>query len=205
MRGVATTLVMLILAVASVGWATAGFEALTAEGARQVAVDRAPVALPSARLTFADGSEQTLAAYLEATDGATIINFIFTRCTGACAMMGNEFLELNRKILERGAQGKVRLLTISFDPTHDDAAVLASYAARFGANPSVWRFATIRDQAELERLLGALGLVVIPDGAGGFQHNSAFHIAVPSGELVAIVDSARPSHALSRALGVAGR
>lgn len=40
----------------------------------------------------------------------------------------------------------------------------------------------------LKRLLDAFGIVVIPDGLGGFEHNAALHLLGRDGRLVLIGD-----------------
>ena len=44
------------------------------------------------------------------------------------------------------------------------------------------------DIGDIKRLLHVCGVVIIPDGLGGYQHNAAIHIVNPSGRLVRILD-----------------
>lgn len=68
----------------------------------------------------------------------TIVNFIFTRCDTICPVTSMKM----RSVQERtNDQPAIKLLSISVDPAHDTVEVLDRYAAKFGADPSRWRFA----------------------------------------------------------------
>lgn len=200
-----TVVVILALAVGSVAWATAGFRALTSEEARRLAVAKNPVSLPEATLLLTSGESQPLDALLEADGRITLVTFIYTRCTGLCAVMGNQLRRIQDEIVERKLQDRVSLLTLSFDPAHDGAEILNAYASNIGADASVWRLASVPDARELQRLLSAFGIVAVPDGNGGFEHNAAFHVTRPDATLVAIVDAAKPKTALAKAVEAASR
>ena len=67
-----------------------------------------------------------------------IVDFIFTRCGGACPVMTQRMIELAGKI-----PGKdVRFASISVDPEYDTPTVLKAYAARQGATDSRFVFLT---------------------------------------------------------------
>tara|TARA_B100000315_G_C14508925_1_gene556016 strand:+ start:103 stop:423 length:321 start_codon:yes stop_codon:yes gene_type:complete len=86
------------------------------------------------------------------------------------------------------ADKRFSLLSISFDPEHDTLDVLSSYADTFGADGSSWRMARVNDQAKLDFLLRELGVVVIPDEFGGYQHNAAIHVIDRGGRVAYILD-----------------
>lgn len=130
---------------------------------------------------------------------------MYTRCTAICVALGYEFRELQAQIVRSGLSDKVQLLSISFDPEHDTSDVLAGYAKRMRADPSIWRVGTVPDENDLRDLLDVVGIVVIPDGLGGFQHNAAFLVVDPNGQLTAIVDLAQPNRARERAIAEAAR
>lgn len=196
---------VLALGVGSVGWATAGFRTLTSEGARRIAVAQRPLEIPNARVVLTSGEETTLHALLSDAGRTTIVTFIYTRCTGLCAVMGNEVRRLQSLIEEAGDAERVALLTLSFDPAHDSREILSEYATNIGARAGIWRIASIPDALELAQVLDTFGIVAIPDGAGGFEHNAAFHLAQADGRLVEIIDQEKPRTALRRALAWSAR
>jgi protein SCO1 len=110
---------------------------------------------------------------LAAVDGRTVSStdlagrvrletFIYTRCQDACPLVSAKLGRLQRALAARGLFGaKVLLASITLDPAHDSPAVLARYAAGFGADPRGWLYlrGTI---AETRRLLAAHGGVARP-------------------------------------------
>lgn len=197
----ATLLVLLACLVAAYS-ATGGFQYWTAEGARRMAIARQPLALPAAPLQFADGSHARLDQWLATPGPVTIVGFIYTRCNSLCTILGDEFQQLQTEITARGLQGKVRLLSISFDPRHDTAANLAGYAHRMHADPAIWQLATVSDPAALQGVLERFGIVVIPDGLGGYVHNAALHVVDRQARLAAIEELGAGRQALARALAL---
>ncbi len=68
-----------------------------------------------------------------------IVDFIYTECTDTCPLQSAEMARLQADLANAR---DVRLASISVDPAHDTPAVLAEYAARFGADPERWLFLT---------------------------------------------------------------
>lgn len=66
-----------------------------------------------------------------------VADFIFTSCGGTCPSMAAEMVRLQKAI---GAANDVRLVSFSVDPDRDSVAVLAEYAARYGADKDRWLF-----------------------------------------------------------------
>jgi len=93
-----------------------------------------------------------------------IVTFIYTRCPlpDYCPLMDRRFAAIQQAVRDGRTARGVRLLTISFDPDHDTPAALRAHAARLGADPALWTFATApRDKVDA---FGArLGLDVIRD------------------------------------------
>jgi len=67
-----------------------------------------------------------------------IADFVFTRCAGPCPRMTGAMARLAAEIDSKDA----RFVSISVDPEHDSPAVLAAYAASYGADPERWIFLT---------------------------------------------------------------
>jgi protein SCO1/2 len=104
---------------------------------------------------------------------ALAITFLFTRCPFPtfCPRMANQFAEAQQKLLAM-TNGPVNwhLLTISFDPEFDTAAVLKAYAQSHHYDPEHWSFAT----GELDDIAAMgehFGLAFWHDETGSITHN----------------------------------
>ncbi len=183
-------------ALASTAWfcasaLTEGFEVWTAEGARRLQVANAPVAAPHAVLAGPDIAGQTLHDVLARPGRVTIASFMYTRCPTVCLALGSSLQQLQQVI-----DTDIKLLSISFDPTQDDAEQLRRHAALWQADPRHWRVATVPDAALLQRLLAAWQVVAIDDGRGGYEHNAALLVIDERGRLVRIFDDTDVAGAL---------
>ena len=71
------------------------------------------------------------------------VTFIYTSCPlpDYCFRLSNNFSQLNQRFAGRMGRDLV-LLSISFDPVHDQPAVLAKYASTWKADPESWHFLT---------------------------------------------------------------
>lgn len=177
-------------------WAeTEGFHAFTSTGARQLAVEQSPQPLPDARLVDQDGQTFSLSAY---RGRPVLVDFIYTRCPTICGALGDDFENVVR--LTSGAGASLDMVSISFDPGNDDREALRQYGERFGAGAPRWRIAAPVDAAGLGALLQSFGVVVIPDGNGGFIHNSAVYLVDSRGRLARILDPDAPGQFVTAAL-----
>jgi protein SCO1/2 len=186
-----TALLCIVLALggyASAAWLTHGFQAWTAEGARRLEVALQPVPAPPVRVDGPGVPDQALATLLADGNTVTIIDFVYTRCRTVCLALGTVFQQLQLALQAEPAGGRVRLLSISFDPGTDDPAALGKYAARMNADPSLWRFVRVADAAATRRLLDAFQVVVVPDGRGDYEHNAALLVVDQQGRLVRVFD-----------------
>ncbi|MDT3679077.1 MAG: SCO family protein [Burkholderiaceae bacterium] len=182
-----------LLAWAAAAWLTHDFRVFTAEGARRIEVRDNPVQAPPVEVAGPEIDAVDLAALLKEHGGPTIVDFVYTRCVSVCAALGSGFQQLQGRIAAGNAaagpgNASVRLLSVSFDPTHDDVAALARYARELRADPGIWRFVTVADAGALERLLRAFRVVVIPDGFAGYEHNAALLVVDADAHLVRVFD-----------------
>jgi len=71
------------------------------------------------------------------------LNFVYTRCPlpQYCFRMANNFGRLQKRFRERLGSDLV-LLTVTFDPVHDQPEVLAEYARTWKADANTWHFLT---------------------------------------------------------------
>jgi protein SCO1/2 len=166
--------------------ATDGFRAFTSETARRVAVRRRPANLPVVALENQSGARFMLA---DLRGRWLLVDFIYTRCPTFCTGLGVDFARLQQQLARPIAQGRVQLLSISFDPTHDPPSQLAAYLDRFrGAGTMGWQAARPVTLDGLQRLTEAFGITVIADRQSGYTHNAAIHLVDPNGRLVDIFD-----------------
>jgi len=176
-----------VLGTVALVWATDGGRAFTAETARRLAVSKHAMAVPDLRLQLQTGAQ----ARLRELEGELVVaTFIYTRCRTMCPMLGTRMARIRGQLPESAVGSEVRLLSLSFDPARDTPDRLRAYGDRYGAEPASWWVA--RPRSGLERVLDELGVVVLPDGNGGFRHNAAFYLIDRKGRLVAILDDKRP-------------
>ncbi len=160
-------------------WGTDGLRAFTSEGARRLDIAAAPRLLSDAALYDQTGAQLHLADYRGAP---IVLEFIYTTCPDICLSLGTAFEQLDR-MLPRTA----RLLSVSFDPA-DDVERLDWFAGRYGAVAPRWRVAGIADTDMRTTLLRRAGVVVVPDGYGGFVHNAGLYLVDARGRLTAVFD-----------------
>ncbi len=136
---------------------------------------------------------------------AYLVDFIYTRCPGVCRTLGTEFQQMQRELSLQDADQRVHLVSVSFDVEHDTVDRLAEHARRLQADPALWSFAVPAAGADARTLLSSLGVIAIPDGAGGFVHNGDIHLLDARGRLHATFDYRQWSSALAAARRLAAR
>lgn len=181
--------VLLVIGGVALATATDGFRAFTSEAARRVEIRRHPPQVPVVMLETQSG------AHINLTDLRgkwVLVDFIYTRCMSYCQVLGGDFAQLQDLLAEPLAQGKVVLLSISFDPAHDTPAELAAYQERFRTRGHGWLATRPVDQNGLKQLLRTFGVTVVPDVLGGYVHNAAIEVVNPQGRVVGIFDMGNP-------------
>jgi protein SCO1 len=111
------------------------------------------------------------------------VDFIYTRCPlpDVCPRLSANFARLQKRFT-----GQIVLLSITLDPQFDTPAVLAEYAQRWRADPSVWLFLTGSEE-EVRKVAGHFGVVYWPE-EGAITHTSATAILDRAGRLSAVVE-----------------
>jgi len=165
--------------------ATDGFTAFTLESARRLAATRSPVPVPDLALDLADSGRSRLGAL---PGRVLLVDFIYTGCPTLCTTLGSVYARLQQQLRSEIAAGEVRLLSISFDPAHDGPRELRAYRARFTRDPAGWMLGQPGEAGDLARWLDAFGVIVIPDGLGGYVHNAAVHVVGEDRRIRAILD-----------------
>lgn len=194
--------VLVLAGYASAAWLTHDFQVWTAEGARRLEVAQQPVSVPSVTVEGPGIAAQSLPTLLAQGGGITLVDFVYTRCQNVCRSLGNSFQQLQAVLQADRAAGDgsgVRLLSISFDGAHDLPAVLQAYARTLLVDPTLWTWVRVPDMAQQQVLLQRLGVVVIPDGRGDYEHNAAFLVLDAQGRLLRVFDVAEQQLALDYA------
>lgn len=175
---------VLLTGVGAFDWATEGFRVVTRAGAQQLEVERHPRPLPNVRLIDQNGKAFSLGDY---RGKMVLVDFIYTRCPTVCAVLGNDFQRLLAFMHQAAPQQEVDLLSISFDIDNDNQEALKLYGQRYGATAPRWRIAIPTNRRDLAALLATFGVVVVPDGFGGFVHSSTVYIVDARGRLAHII------------------
>lgn len=183
---------------------TGGFEHWTHESLRRERAERGELKAPALVLQDQEGRALSPWSGRRGEPRVFIVDFIYTRCATVCLSLGTTFQQLQGRLSERAAEADgVGLLSVTFDPAHDERPDLARYALTHRANPTRWRVARAADEADTRQLLQALGVVVIPDGAGGYVHNAALHLLDHHGRLRALYPLGDVDAAVEHALRLA--
>ncbi len=105
--------------------------------------------LPAFQLTDERGASLTR----ESLRGhVTVVDFIFTSCATACPLLSSEMSRLQAEVRRAGHGDRVRLLSVSVDPERDTPERLRAFAARYEADPALWRFAR-GNEADMRRVV----------------------------------------------------
>jgi protein SCO1/2 len=118
-------------------------------------------AVPNPPLVDQDGTARHFA---DIRDGrATAVTFMYTKCPMPtyCPMMDRNFATAQKQIkADPSLRGKVRLVSVSFDPKNDTPPVLKKHAKGLGADPAVWTFVT-GDRDELDHFSMSFGVTLV--------------------------------------------
>lgn len=179
--------------------ATDGFQAFTVEQARvNELIEERPL-FPE--VTLEDSKGRTY-PFSEFQGKYVMLTFIYTACTDVCPELEMNLAQVYQAIPKHYIGEDIVFLSISFDPERDDPEILAKYQDYFASDGETWRMARVTDEKELNRLLDEFGVIVIPDGYGNFQHNSAFYLVDPNGVLIDVMDYTKIEEASRKVLKV---
>ena len=201
----AVCLAVLLAALVAIFQATAGGTAFTTETLRRSAVAQTPATVPDFAVVDAQGRHRGLHDLLAEGGKVWIVDFVYTRCSTLCLSLGTVFQQLQAQLAAQGLQDRVGLLSISFDPLHDQPPQLAGYAQRMGMQPGLWKLVSLRSETDRRRLLDSFGIMVLPAPPGDFEHNAALHVVTPQGQLVRILGLGDGAQALALAASLTAR
>jgi protein SCO1/2 len=137
--------------------------------------------------TLTDQAGQPVRFSSVAAGKVVALNFVYTRCAlpQFCLRASNAFTVLQRRFARQYGRDLL-LLTVTFDPERDTPEVLATYAARFNADPKMWRFLTGRT-ADVRRVCAFFGVESYLD-EGLMNHSLHTAVIDRRGRLVANVE-----------------
>jgi cytochrome oxidase Cu insertion factor (SCO1/SenC/PrrC family) len=105
------------------------------------------------------------------------VGFVYLSCPDACPASTSTLQRLARSVeADPELRGRVRLVTVSFDPRRDDPGRMARLGESLAA-PASWRFLTAADPAALRPVLDDFGQDVVPVvGEGGEDTGLLRHV-----------------------------
>jgi protein SCO1/2 len=139
---------------------------------------------PDTPLTGHTGQIVSLSAW---RGSAVAVTFIYTRCPlpDYCPLLDRRFAAIQAaSAADPILRGRVRLLSVSFDPDVDTPEVLAAHAARAGAADG-WVFATAARDA-IDRFAATFGVNVIREADRTITHNLRTAVVAPDGRIAVL-------------------
>jgi protein SCO1/2 len=127
-----------------------------------------------------------------------VANFIYTSCSTMCPKLSSTMADLARHLRNRGQERNVHLVSFTIDPERDTVARLKGYATGFGADPSVWTFATGSSDAIRDAVVKGFHIGVDKEKsdveADGFAlvHGKSFILVDARGFIRGIYDAGDP-------------
>lgn len=178
---------------------TDGFTAYTAETARVNKLMKEKPKFPNVTL---EDSKERIYSFSEFENKYVFLTFLYTSCTTVCPQLEMNMSKVYELIPKKYLGKEIVFLSISFDPDRDDPATLEKYRGYFNSDGETWRMARIKDKSELESLLNAFGVIVIPDDNGTFAHNSAFYLVDKQGYLIDVMDYKKTDEAAKKVVRI---
>ncbi len=183
---------------------TLGFRALTFEHTLRISLAEQPRHLPDIPITDVSATgaspKRTLVETIRADGRVTLLAFFYTRCTTLCSALGSEFQQLQDQLEPADLGRRVRLLSVTFDPHFDTTERLQRYGEWQHARPGLWMFARPEDSADLRSLLRTCGVLLMPDGAGGYRHTANIYLVGSNGDLLGVYGLGEGRRALDAAI-----
>jgi cytochrome c peroxidase len=146
-----------------------------------------PPIQPASDGTVLDQSGQRRRLFDYLGDRYVLLSFIYTRCAvvKGCPMATAVFQRLRNRLDEDPTiAGRVRLVTLSFDPERDTPATMQLYASDAGVKShgqaQTWTFLTTPSLGDLEPILESYGQYVVReiDADGRFTGNRSHMLKV---------------------------
>jgi protein SCO1 len=111
-----------------------------------------------------------------------LINFIYTTCSGTCPMLTSKMSMVEKKLAPQLGK-KVRLVSVTLDPEHDNSAALLKYANEHGANGADWIFLT-GTPAQVDQYLAIFTIKRARAADGSIDHVTTSFLLGPDGRQI---------------------
>ncbi len=111
-----------------------------------------------------------------------LINFIYTSCSGTCPMLTLKMSMVEKKLAPELGK-KVRLVSVTLDPEHDNSAALLKYANEHGANAADWIFLT-GAPAQIDTYLAIFNIKRMRASDGSIDHVTTSFLLGPDGHQI---------------------
>jgi protein SCO1/2 len=146
-------------------------------GSRLAVIQQAP----EFELTAQNGTKLSLS---DLRGKVVLVSFVFTTCNGTCPATTHRMSQLQHELAGRGlgAEGRVRLVSITLDPERDTADVLLRYASLYDADLSTWSFLT-GSREQVAGVISCWGMWVRPMANGQLDHPSRVFLVDPKGRI----------------------
>jgi protein SCO1 len=143
-------------------------------------------------------------------DKVLLVSFVFTTCNGSCPATTHRMGQVQQALAARGLtkDGRVRLLSITLDPTRDTPEVLRDYMRLYDADPTSWTFLT-GPRERVEKAVADWGMWARPAANGQLDHPSRVFLVDTRGRVreISNLDFLKPAWVVEDAallLGEAG-
>ena len=109
-------------------------------------------------------------------DKLVLLSFIYATCSdiNGCPLATQVLHKISRQLQKQPElASKLRLLTLSFDPTHDTPTLMRQYGTGFKTGDFDWQFLTTRDETALQPILDSYqqNIQKVYDANGQFTHS----------------------------------
>jgi protein SCO1/2 len=111
-----------------------------------------------------------------------LVNFIYTGCSGTCPMLTSKMSMVEKKLGPELGR-KVRLMSVTLDPEHDNPAQLLKYANEHGVNGADWLFLT-GTPAEVDQYLSVFTIRRTREADGSIDHVTTSFLLGPDGRQI---------------------
>jgi protein SCO1/2 len=113
-----------------------------------------------------------------------LVSFIFTTCNGTCPATTHRMSQIQEELKSRGLfkNDRVRLLSISLDPTRDTPEVLKGYMKLYDADLDHWTFLT-GPPDQVSSVVKSWGMWAKPAANGQLDHPSRIFLVDPQNRI----------------------
>lgn len=112
-----------------------------------------------------DVEGKTLRLHQLLGDKVVVLSFIYTTCNdvNGCPLATHVLRGVQDRAITAELSDQVRLVSLSFDPSHDTPEVMKTYGGHFKSDDLDWQFVTCRSERELEPILESYDQWVLRD------------------------------------------